>query len=282
MIGVEEAISLISSILDPEEDNLPVDEDNFESHLSTDKANYHFSFEHEMSEPVIDNQIMEGSDALVLEEGATRYEHLELEDLEDTPHHGDIIDDNLRGHNNPIYLVDMPEKNIFDYEENMNRNLAKGFGLPIAAGIAGAAAGIPEASLLSVPAAADWIKEKPFFRDLDNKATREVFGGMQLTRFYTVFSMRSAIVADKMERGVSSHVKDEYPNISLNYGQGHQDIVNYLRFPILREKVIRYNSRNNYEGKDEEYLDKICVFEPESEEDEVLSASDYTKEVVTI
>lgn len=280
-------VEAISKILEPDtvdESEPELVEGEFEAHLSTESANYHMNMGHEQENPLLDEETVLDTDAIVLEEAFHRYEHLGLEDLHATPHHEGILGQNFDHHNLPVYVADMPETNRFDYEDNFKRNFRKGYILPALIGGAGIAAGIPEAGAVAVPPAADWIAEKPGIRNVDSKAMRETLALTQLSRLHTSFGMRSAIVAEKLETGIAPDLDEEKPNIAVNYGLSHHDMMSYLRFPRLRETVIEYGRRRDFEGKDEEYLDKVCVFEPDEvyDEDSGLTPGDYSRRIFSI
>lgn len=269
----DEVISLERGIREGEIGDRCFDDSSRLMYVETDNANYGIHSGIHVLPSDIGQDLIEDSDAIVLETGSMDYESVSENEIGNARMHGQydrILERNEEENPSDIYFVDTPSRHgTISYlmtesflKEVIPYNVAGGSLMSINPALAPLALPFMSSAYGSIFARATGKGEKSI-------------GHLQTSQFYTGTGLRSAISAKKMEEFVAPRVSEEIddkPNILVDYGAGHLDLAPYLEHPKLRDSVIKINSLWDHYPINKSYLDKVCQFSyPDLEDQRTLS-----------
>lgn len=212
-------------------------------------------------------------DGVVLEEAATPYERLELDDFRAVEQYAAALGTALDGERPTVYAVDVPlAGGVEAYHE---RGLDTFLELVLVAGglavlgIVGLLLGVVLAPLLCVPLLVlllvgylpPGVVSRP---GRLGGALRRTIAYAQLVNGYSAAAARSAAVAETLDAHLLPYLRAEHgrrPELFVDYGAAHLDIYAYLRHPRLRRAVLRCYRLHNLTDRDWSYLDAALAFE---------------------
>lgn len=273
--------------------------------VETENANYGQFMSFRIFEEEVPEDVLEETDAIVLESRTTPYEEYDLADkihdnhylstnqlrgaitqprelpayagnvideLQDREHRG-IIRQNLDGDQVPMYLVDLPsEAHLLERvtSSRVPKWMRKG----------GMRALIPRKTTMR-----HLFRVHPTYL-----AVHLLFGAsgylpkmlgvgktpmsyLQVVKAPTSSGLQSAVAAEKLESHIAPQLEEELgrkPNILLMYDVKDMDIAAYLKRPRLRDFVIDKQAHLDYCLADTDYLNQVYEFRFDEDGEELL------------
>jgi hypothetical protein len=228
--------------------------------------------QHDESTTVPD-AVLDAVDGVVVEEAATPYEHLRLDELREHRQYETVLRSNIDGARVPVFVLDLPpaggrEAYRSRYPDTLVELVTVAVVLAAVASL-GLLADITAALVLCLPLVMLFIIH--FVptgvvqrQDYLGRVVRKFLAYGQVVNGYSLAAARSAAVAETLDTCLLPYLRAELgsrPELFLDYGFGHLDIYTYLRFPRLREVVLRCYRWHNVTDRDWSYLDAVLTFE---------------------
>lgn len=228
--------------------------------FSTERANYHLIAGWHNNETTVNEELLNKTDAYVIETGTAPIRRLDFEQLASHEQYESTIQ-TLMDDETPIYMVDMACKDKradHEIEHAVYRGIVKtadtaGRVVPPALGMLSS----PLGGLLWATPLITSVAGLAAGRD-ERLDTAISYG--QVSNFYTPSAGRSAQSAEKIERFVAPTIaeqEDQKPDITIEYGAGHCDIRPYLERQKLRDAVARYHDFYNWRPVGASYKDTV-------------------------